>query len=42
MNQADPLPPREAVQGALAFAQLYNLPELPVALREGRLLRNKQ
>lgn len=37
--QADPLPPREAVQGALAFASLYNLPELPTALRQGRAER---
>lgn len=37
--QADPLPPKEAVQGALAFAALYNLPELPAALREGRAKR---
>ena len=42
MNQADPLPPRDAVQGALAFARLYNLPELPAALREGRLERIQQ
>ena len=34
--QADQLPPKEAVQGALAFAALYNLPELPTALKEGR------
>jgi class 3 adenylate cyclase len=39
--QADPLPPREAVQGALAFASLYNLPELPAALNEGRAKRFK-
>ncbi len=39
--QADPLPPREAVQGALAFSDLYNLPELPAALREGRAERFK-
>ncbi len=37
MAEADPLPPREAVQGALAFATLYNLPELTEALRTGRL-----
>ncbi|MDQ5977577.1 MAG: Adenylate/guanylate cyclase protein [Verrucomicrobiota bacterium] len=37
--QADPLPPREVVQGALAFASLYNLPELPTALHEGRARR---
>jgi class 3 adenylate cyclase len=39
--QADPLPPREAVQGALAFASLYSLPELPAALKEGRARRFK-
>jgi class 3 adenylate cyclase len=39
MIQADPLPPKEAVQGALAFAELYNLPELPAALKEGRAQR---
>ena len=37
--QADPLPSKEAVQGALAFADLYNLPELPAALKEGRAQR---
>ena len=42
MQEADPLPPREAVQGALAFAGLYNLPELPEALRVGRLKRVKR
>ena len=42
MAEADPLPPREAVQGALAFAALYNLPELPEALRAGRLQRFKR
>jgi class 3 adenylate cyclase len=41
MRDADPLPPPEAVQGALAFARLYNLPELPGALRQGRLQRTK-
>jgi len=41
MAEADPLPAREAVQGALAFAALYNLPELPQALRQGRLQRSK-
>lgn len=39
--QADPLPPKEAVQGAIAFAALYNLPELPAALNEGRAKRFK-
>lgn len=42
MTQADSLPPREAVQGALAFAALYHLPELPEALREARLRRTKR
>ena len=42
MQEADPLPPREAVQGALAFAGLYNLPELPEALRAGRLKHVKR
>jgi class 3 adenylate cyclase len=37
--QAEPLPPREAAQGALAFASLYGLPELPAALKEGRIRR---
>ncbi len=37
--QADPLPPREVVQGALAFANLYNLPELTTELNEGRARR---
>jgi class 3 adenylate cyclase len=39
MTEARPMPPREAVQGALAFAVLYNLPELTEALRTGRLHR---
>ena len=42
MAEADPLPPRDAVQGALAFAALYNLPELPEALRQGRLQHLKR
>jgi len=41
MMDADPLPPREAVQGALSFAALYNLPELPATLREGRVNRTR-
>ncbi len=41
MQDADPLPSRDAVQGALAFASLYNLPELPEALRAGRAKRSK-
>jgi hypothetical protein len=40
--QADPLPPREAVLGALAFGNLYNLPELPEALKKGRAQRTKR
>jgi class 3 adenylate cyclase len=39
--ESDPLPPREAVQGALAFARLYNLPELPTTLKHGRAQRFK-
>lgn len=42
MAGAEPLPSRDAVQGALAFAALYNLPELPEALRDGRLKRFKR
>jgi len=42
MSNAESLPPREVVQGALAFARLYNLPELPVALRQCRLQQVKQ
>lgn len=37
--QSDPLPSREVVQGALAFGSLYNLPELPAALKQGRAQR---
>lgn len=37
--QADPLPSREVVQGALAFGTLYNLPELRAALERGRAER---
>ncbi len=36
MREADPLPPLEVAQGAQAFANFYNLPELPEALRQGR------
>ena len=32
-----PAPPREAVQGAQAFAYFYGLPELTEALRQGRV-----
>ncbi len=42
MLDADNLPPREVVQGALAFANLYNLPELPETLKQGRAKRLKQ
>jgi len=42
MREAEPLPTREAVQGAFAFANLYNLPELPVALKQGRAQRQKR
>ncbi|HEX2860805.1 MAG TPA: adenylate/guanylate cyclase domain-containing protein, partial [Lacunisphaera sp.] len=42
ITQAEPLPPRDAVQGALAFASLYNLPELPAALKEGRVRQFKR
>jgi class 3 adenylate cyclase len=34
--EPDALPSREAVQGARAFAALYNLPELTKAMRHGR------
>ncbi|HEY8994438.1 MAG TPA: adenylate/guanylate cyclase domain-containing protein [Lacunisphaera sp.] len=37
--EADPLPSREVVRGAQAFANLYYLPELPAALRQGRAQR---
>jgi class 3 adenylate cyclase len=33
---AEPLPPREVVLAALAFGNLYNLPELPQALQQAR------
>ena len=39
MQDAQPLPPREAVLGAQAFASFYNLPELMEALRKGRAKR---
>jgi class 3 adenylate cyclase len=42
MREAKPLPPREAVMGALAFGNLYNLSELPEALKQGRSLRQKR
>jgi class 3 adenylate cyclase len=42
ITQAEPLPPREAVQGALAFAALYHLPELPAALQKGKIQRLKR
>jgi len=42
IHEAETLPPREVVQGAMAFASLYNLPELPEALRQGRNQRQKR
>jgi len=42
MKAAKPLPPREAVMGALAFGSLYNLPELGEALRQDRPQRKKR
>jgi class 3 adenylate cyclase len=39
---AEPLPPREVVLAALAFGNLYNLPELPEALKRGRVERMKR
>ncbi len=42
MREAKPLPPREAVMGALAFANLYNLPELSAALKQTREQRQKR
>jgi class 3 adenylate cyclase len=36
MSESATLPPREAVQGARAFAALYGLPELTRALQESR------
>jgi hypothetical protein len=36
MQEAQPFPPREAVMGAQAFANFYELPELVEALRKGR------
>ena len=38
---ADPIPPREVVLAALAFGNLYNLPELPEALKQARAERLK-
>ena len=40
IREAQPLPPREVVMGALAFGNLYNLPELPEALRSGHVQRS--
>ncbi len=37
--QADPLPSKEVVQGAVAFGSLYNLPELRATLEQGRAQR---
>ena len=42
MQDAQPLPPREAVLGAQAFASFYNLPELMDALRKGRAKRTQR
>ena len=42
MREAKPMPPREAVMGALAFGNLYNLPELYAALRQSREQRQKR
>ncbi|HWA26640.1 MAG TPA: adenylate/guanylate cyclase domain-containing protein [Lacunisphaera sp.] len=42
MKAAKPVPPREAVMGALAFGSLYNLPELGEALRQERPQRKKR
>lgn len=39
MLDARPVPPREIVQGALAFAYFYGLPELTETLHQGRLPR---
>jgi class 3 adenylate cyclase len=40
--QAEPLPPQEVVWGAQAFASLYDLPQLPAALQQGRAQRSKR
>lgn len=42
IREAEPLPSREVAVGALAFGNLYNLPELPGALRQGRTQRLKE
>lgn len=42
MLDTNSLPPREVAQGALAFANFYNLPELPEALKQGRAQRQKR
>lgn len=42
MTDADILPPREVAMGAIAFGNLYQLPELPEALKQGRLKRAKR
>ena len=42
MREAKPLPTREVVLGALAFGNLYNLPELAEALKQGRTQRQKR
>jgi len=42
LREARPLPTREAVQGAFAFANLYNLPELSGALKQVPAQRQKR
>jgi hypothetical protein len=42
IREAQPLPPREVALGALAFGNLYNLPELAEALRPGHAPRTKR
>jgi class 3 adenylate cyclase len=42
MRDARPPPTRDVVMGALAFGNLYNLPELPEALKQGRAQRQKR
>ena len=42
IHEAQPLPPREVALGALAFGNLYNLPELAEALRSGHASRPKR
>ena len=42
IRETEPLPSREVVLGALAFGNLYKLPELTEALRQGRNPRTKR